>query len=152
MKNKKYIIMLIIIILLIVIDQVAKLFVINNLSDNQVLIENVISIEKVENMGMAFGFNKENIQNIFLSLFVLLIMIRFIIKHDKQTNMLVIICLSMIIAGGISNLIDRVFRGAVFDFIKLGINFPVFNFADIFIFIGWIIYMIYLLIFAFKTV
>ena len=60
--------------------------------------------------------------------------------------------LSMIIAGGVGNLIDRIFRGAVFDFIKLGINFPVFNFADIFIFIGWIIYVVYLMIFAFRTI
>ena len=152
MKNKKYVIMIIIIILLIFIDQGTKLFVANNFSDNQVLIEKVLSVEKVENRGFAFGFNKENVQNIFLSVLVLFIIIKFIIKNDKQTNMLVIICLSMIIAGGIGNLIDRIFRGAVFDFIKLGIAFPIFNFADIFIFIGWIIYLIYLLIFAFKTV
>lgn len=152
MNNKKYIIMIIIIVLLIAIDQASKIFVINNFSDNNVLIENVVSIQKIENKGIAFGFNKENIQNIFLSIFVLIVMIKFIIKHDKHTNMLVIICLSMIIAGGIGNLIDRVFRGAVFDFIKLGMNFPVFNFADMFIFIGWIIYVVYLLIFSFKTI
>lgn len=152
MKNKKNIIMIIIILVLILIDQGTKLIVSNTFEESHVLIENVISIEKVKNEGIAFGFNKDNIQNIFLSIFVIIIMIKFIIKHDKHTNMLVIVCLSMIIAGGIGNLIDRIFRGAVFDFIKLGINFPVFNFADIFIFIGWIIYVIYLLIFAFKTV
>ncbi len=152
MKKKRYIVMLIIIILLVIIDQASKMVVNNYFADSQTIIKNIISIEKVENEGFAFGFNKENIQNIILSIFVILVIIKFLIKHEKHVNKLVIICMSMIIAGGIGNLIDRIFRGAVFDFIKLGINFPVFNFADIFIFIGWIIYMIYLLIFAFRTV
>ena len=151
MKKKRYIVMLIIITLLVIIDQASKIVVNNYFADSQI-VKNIISIEKVENEGFAFGFNKENIQNIILSIFVILVIIKFLIKHEKHVNKLVIICMSMIIAGGIGNLIDRIFRGAVFDFIKLGINFPVFNFADIFIFIGWIIYMIYLLIFAFKTV
>ena len=150
--KKRYIIMIIIIVLLVFVDQFTKILVNNNFSDSQVLIENVISIEKVKNEGFAFGFNKENIQNIILSIFVIVIIIKYLIKHEKHINMLVVICMSMIVAGGIGNIIDRIFRGAVFDFIKLGINFPVFNFADIFIFIGWIIYMIYLLIFAFRTV
>ena len=152
MKKKRYIVRLIIIILLVIIDQASKMVVNNYFADSQTIIKNIISIEKVENEGFAFGFNKENIQNIILSIFVILVIIKFLIKHEKHVNKLVIICMSMIIAGGIGNLIDRIFRGAVFDFIKLGINFPVFNFADIFIFIGWIIYIIYLLIFAFKTV
>lgn len=38
------------------------------------------------------------------------------------------------------NLIDRMFRGYVIDFINIfpNINFPKFNFADIYITIGWI--------------
>lgn len=152
MKNKKYIIMLIIILLLVIIDQVSKLYISTNFSDNVILIKNILSIEKVDNEGIAFGFNKENIQNIILSILVIGLIVKFILKHDKNMNTLVRICLSMIIAGGVGNLIDRIFRGAVFDFIKLGINFPVFNFADIFIFIGWIIYVVYLMIFAFRTI
>ena len=53
----------------------------------------------------------------------------------------IIIFLSFIIAGGISNVMDRMFRGAVFDFIKIG-QFPVFNFADICIVVGWLLFAI----------
>ena len=152
MKNKKCMITIVLIILLILIDQIMKLYVSTSVNDNLVIINNILKIEKISNEGIAFGFNKENIQNIFLSILVIILIIKFLIRHEKNMNILARICLSMIISGGISNLIDRIFRGAVFDFIKLGINFPVFNFADILIFIGWIIYVIYLMIFAFRTI
>ena len=44
----------------------------------------------------------------------------------------------MVIAGGVSNLLDRVFRGYVVDFININdfINFAIFNVADIFIVVG----------------
>lgn len=51
----------------------------------------------------------------------------------------------MIIAGGFSNLIDRLVRGCVVDFIYLGdiLNLAIlknaFNFADILIFLGIVI-------------
>ena len=150
--KKRYIFMIIFIILLILLDQVSKVIVSSKFAESTILIKNIISIEKSGNQGFYLGLNKENIQNIILSIFVIIIIIKYLIKHEKYINKLVIVCMSMIIAGGVSNIIDRIFRGDVFDFIKLGINFPIFNFADIFIFIGWIIYMVYLLIFAFRTV
>ena len=47
------------------------------------------------------------------------------------------ICGAVIIAGGIGNLIDRVFRGFVIDYIEpLFIDFAIFNFADILVTCG----------------
>lgn len=43
--------------------------------------------------------------------------------------------LALILAGAVSNMIDRVFPGCVIDFINLGF-WPVFNLADIFISLG----------------
>ena len=45
--------------------------------------------------------------------------------------------LILIISGGVSNTIDRIFRGFVVEFIKIG-KLPVFNLAHIFILIGWV--------------
>lgn len=44
----------------------------------------------------------------------------------------------MILGGGISNLLDRVFRGYVVDYIDINylIKYPIFNLADILIVIG----------------
>ena len=53
---------------------------------------------------------------------------------------------SLIVAGGIGNLIDRIFRGFVVDMIEVTfINYPVFNFADICVVIGAILFCAYVL-------
>lgn len=151
MKSKKIKVMIILILILLVLDQIGKFLINKFIIFDYVLIEKTLSITKVENEGIAFGLNKQNIQNLILSIVVIFILFRFAIRQEKNLNKFVIFCLSLIISGGISNIIDRIFRGAVFDFIKLG-NLPVFNFSDMMICIGWIIYVIYLMFFAFKTI
>ena len=56
----------------------------------------------------------------------------------------------MVLAGGFGNLIDRIFRGFVVDFIDVSelINFPNFNFADIFIVLGWILLALFFAMYA----
>ena len=50
------------------------------------------------------------------------------------------IFLSFVLAGGLSNLIDRLVRGYVFEYIDFtqAVPVPVFNLADIFVTIGWL--------------
>ena len=53
----------------------------------------------------------------------------------------------LILAGGIGNVIDRIFRGFVVDYIDITgiINFPIFNLADILIVLGIAIFRIQIL-------
>lgn len=142
MESKKILrIILILVILIVLIDQISKILVDKFMPEETIILQNVLAITKYENEGIAFGFNKQNVSNIALTFLVLAIVIRFVVVQKKNLTTKVTIFLSMIIAGGISNLIDRIFRGAVFDFIKLG-DFPIFNLADIFIVIGWILFVI----------
>lgn len=48
-------------------------------------------------------------------------------------NIWILISLATIVAGGIGNLIDRIFRGYVIDYIDITplIKYPMFNIADI---------------------
>ena len=59
------------------------------------------------------------------------------------------IALSLAISGGMSNLIDRIFRGGVFDFIRV---FTItFNLADVLIVLGWILLVIFLIDYSRKN-
>jgi signal peptidase II len=60
----------------------------------------------------------------------------------KSKSVISFLGYSCIIGGAIGNVIDRVFRGAVFDFIYFhyqDYGFPIFNLADSFISLGVII-------------
>ncbi len=50
----------------------------------------------------------------------------------------------LIVAGGVGNLIDRIFRGYVVDFISVTwIGFPIFNIADCCVVIGAVLLLIF---------
>ena len=138
---------LILIIALIVIDQVTKLLTINYLLPvNSVeIFKNILSFTYVENRGAAFGI-MQNSRIFFLIFTVILIgaIIIYTIK-TKPHNRLYLISTSLIIAGGMGNFIDRLFRGYVVDMIEVTfIEYPVFNFADICVVIGAILFCIYM--------
>jgi len=61
-------------------------------------------------------------------------------KLEIGNRLWIILPVSLIVTGGVSNLIDRLHYGCVTDFIDLKI-WPVFNLADIYITIGAIIIM-----------
>ena len=69
---------------------------------------------------------------------------------DKTTK----IMLSLVLAGGISTLIDRLARGFIVDYIDINpmFQFPIFNIADIYIVFGWIILVIHTIKYTRKQI
>jgi signal peptidase II len=109
-------------------------------------------IEVVSNTGIAFGFNNSsNITNILLSLIVIALIIRFIKVQNERIDNKTMVVLSLMISGGISNVIDRFIRGGVIDFIKI-MHFPIFNIADIFIVVGWVLLVVFILLYSSKKI
>tara|TARA_B100000965_G_C19495500_1_gene715028 strand:+ start:527 stop:991 length:465 start_codon:yes stop_codon:yes gene_type:complete len=106
----------------------------------------------VPNYGVAFNIlNNESLNLGFVfSLFVFFIclyLVWLIFINQVKTNNIELISLSLILAGGLGNLIDRVSLGYVVDFIAITFNPYVFNFADVYITIGIMLYLInYLLV------
>ena len=140
--KKVFKIIVIISSILIIIDQTSKILISNFVTEDIVLIpNNTLTITKVENEGIAFGINKQNAGNIVVIIILLIIIFNYIISQRNNLKKHTVIYLSLMIAGGISNLIDRILKGAVFDFIKVG-NFPVFNIADMIIVCGWFLFLI----------
>lgn len=152
MKNKKSALILIsIIALLILLDQISKIFIIIN--PENTIIKGILSFKITENTGGAFGIGQgSTITYIVTNIVVLGIIIKFMVNGNQLIDKKTKILLSLILAGGISNLIDRIFRGYVIDFIDITelVKFPVINLADIYITIGWVGIIVIFTIFTFN--
>lgn len=121
-----------------------------------VVIPYLLKFELTYNTGAAFSFlgEKDWARTFFIiltSIVCLLIVAVFVflfVKKKKISKWLAVAS-SMIFAGAVGNLIDRVFLGVVRDFIfvfyKTRIFPAIFNVADIFLVIGVIMIFIYLL-------
>ena len=101
------------------------------------LFEGVLHLTYHENRGAAFGMLADN-RWIFMSVSVIMIVgLLIYLLLGKCENMLYTVSLSMIIGGGIGNMIDRIALGYVVDFIDFRlINFAIFNGADSFVCVG----------------
>ncbi len=134
-------IIIILSIIFLIIDQITKILVVNSLvpGENIEIIKNIFSIIYTNNTGAAFSILLG--KRIFLIVVAVLIIgvLLYYIKRNKIEKKIDIIALSFIIGGSLGNLIDRIIRGYVIDFISIKIgnyNFPIFNVADILIVIG----------------
>ena len=124
-------------IVIIIIDQLSKNLIIDK---NISIISKFLEFNYTQNTGGAFEVGKIN-YIIIISIFIIIGIIAFlIIENKKITNYISFIIL---LSGSISNLIDRIFRGFVIDFIDINLfNFPNFNIADICIILGVIFIVI----------
>ena len=140
-KNKILKLIVIITVVLILVDQASKMIIQHKFQEP--VGNDIVSITLIENTGMAFGFNSGNTKNIILTSLILLIIINFIRNQKDRIDTKTAIAISFILAGGMSNLIDRIVRGGIVDFIKIK-HFAIFNLADCYIVIGWVLLIIFL--------
>ena len=127
-------------IFIVVIDQFTKYL----MFDNHKLFINkdflLFKLDFVKNYGAAFSiFSGSRIFLSLISIFFSILLI-YLIFRKNTLNLIDLYSYSFILGGTIGNGIDRIYKGFVVDFINLNIiNFPVFNFADISINIGFIL-------------
>ena len=96
-------------------------------------------LDFVKNYGAAFNiFSGSRIFLSFISIICSILLIYLILRKNTLKS-IDLFSYSFILGGTIGNGMDRIFKGFVIDFINLNIiDFPVFNFADISINIGFI--------------
>lgn len=129
------------------VDVVIKLLVKNNLVLNQSIkvINNFFYLTYVKNTGAAWSILSG--KQMFLIIFSLIVItFLFICLLKKKTYAkLETFGYSLLIAGAVGNLIDRVVYGYVIDYLNFYIfnyNFPIFNIADTCIVIGIVLLFI----------
>ena len=136
-------------IILVIIDQLSKILI--SKGDVQItLIKNLLNITYVENRGMVFGVAQGSVYIMGgISFVVCIALIAYIVKLKKDRQK-VENSIYMILAGGIGNMIDRLFRGYVIDFIDTPF-IATFNLADSFVVIGVILLSITYIYREFKN-
>jgi len=117
-------------------DQASKVFISGILELNQTLpiIKDVFGLTLIHNRGAAFGLLKNQLYIFIITSIAAIALITYSLKTKKHSRYYVV-CLSLILAGALGNLIDRLRFGYVIDFLNFYI-WPVFNIADSCITIG----------------
>ena len=131
--------------LLIILDQLVKWAVVSNIKLGEVkgFVPSIMSLTYLQNTGAAFSI-LENQQWLFTIITLLVIggAIWYLIKNIKGSFWL-ISGLTLIIAGGLGNFIDRLRQGFVVDMFQVDfINFAVFNVADTYLTFGVLIMLL----------
>jgi signal peptidase II len=114
---------LLVIILILVADQILKIWIKTSMSlgDEIVVFKDWFILHFVENNGMAFGFEfAGEYGKIFLSVFRIIAVIAigwYLFKLAKQKDIPFgfVMCIALIFAGAIGNILDSLFYGIVFE-------------------------------------
>lgn len=134
----------IIAVLLVAVDQLTKLYAINVIrpQGTVTLIDDFYYLTYVENRGAAFGM-LQNQRIIFIAVTLLIFAVfGYILCKYKIEGKLFLAAVVLIFGGGVGNLIDRVFRGYVVDFLQFSFFAPVCNLADYFITVGAVLLIV----------
>lgn len=151
---RNLIIDIVVMVLLLILDQFTKNLAVLYLKDKPAipLISGVLEFNYLENRGAAFGM----LQNqkwffLFVGIIILGVIVYILIKTPTEKKYIKLhILLTLIAAGAIGNMIDRLSFNYVVDFIyfKL-IDFPIFNVADIYVTCATIV-LIIVFLFVYK--
>ena len=143
---KENILMFFLIILVFFLDRYSKTFMLSNLNENLIYINDFINFDLIWNTGIGFGFLRSSSSLVYNSITVIVgiivITLFFIsLKSDKFDKT----AFSLIIGGALGNFYDRILFKAVPDFIDIhygNFHWFTFNLADIFISMGIIAFIL----------
>jgi signal peptidase II len=122
-------------------DRASKYCIMQNIWHSQKICS-FLNVYKAYNHGIAWGIGNglEQNQTSILTVFIAGVLCYFFwFMHTQIKNNITQTACLLILAGGVSNFMDRLQYGNVIDFIQLhhgDLYFPVFNFADVYITIG----------------
>ena len=134
--------------LLVALDQLVKYLVLTYipLGGHVPFLPYLVELTYVQNTGAAFSMFEEHTWQLALVSLVMSAVLAVALWKNFFRHPLGKVTLTLLLAGAVGNLIDRVFRGFVVDmFNVLFMHFAVFNVADICVVVGGIAAAVYYL-------
>lgn len=139
--------------LMIVLDQVIKFLVRANipLGESVPFLPHIMDLTYVQNTGAAFSMLSKHTWVLTLVSAAIVAVIAVLVAKGVLAGRLGKFSATLIMAGGIGNLIDRLFLKYVTDMFQTTfMNFAVFNWADCCVTVGAVLLFVYLLLFFGK--
>jgi signal peptidase II len=140
------------ILVMIALDQAAKAVISRTIElyESRPVIPGFLNLTRIHNRGAIFGaFNQSNNTAVFIALTVASLLalglVVFYFFKTPSSDRLVKIGLSLIMAGALGNLFDRLTRGFVIDFLDVYVrnsHWPFFNVADACISVGAVLMLV----------
>ena len=152
-----YILAIIISVLTLLADQYTKYFISSNfrLGEGTNFLKGFIDIVYIHNTGGAWGLLSGSTYILLgLTCVIIALLIVYFVKYGRKSKLL-FWAISLVISGGLGNMIDRVFRGGkVVDFLHFEFypTFPVFNVADIGVVVGAGLLILYFVLDTLKDI
>lgn len=140
---------LFVVALCIIADQALKLWTVANLAlyESMPLLPGIVELYYIQNTGGGFSILTGHTWLLALLTVGLMGILAALLIKKVFTHPLAMWTLTLIIGGGLGNLIDRVRLGYVVDMFNLTfMNYPIFNIADIFVVCGAIGFAVYYLL------
>ena len=126
---------------LVALDQLVKYLVVRNipLGEHVPFLPHILDLTYLQNTGAAFSLFEEHTWILTLISLAMSVLLAVALAKKFFRHPLGRVCLSLLLAGAVGNLIDRALQGYVVDmFHVLFMSFAVFNVADICVVVGGI--------------
>ena len=125
------------------IDQVIKYFI-SLYQPAKKIIPGILELTYSKNTGTVFGIAPEHNREFLILSIVIILMLTVIIFKVTKKYAKARFYWELILAGGLGNVIDRIYRGFVVDYLYIK-PFGICNFADILIVLGVLLLLVHLL-------
>ena len=126
-------------------DRYSKIEILQNFNDKTFYINDFLNLDLTWNTGVGFGLLSSSSEFYYNAVSIIIaIVILFLILYFINSKKVDKIAFSIILGGALGNFYDRLFFKAVPDFIDFHYNnfhWFTFNFADIFITLGVMLYL-----------
>ena len=124
--------------LVLALDQVTKLVVITYLNLGQSWpLEGAFRFTYATNTGSAFSLFQDRTLFLIVASFIAILFLLYFYKIQSKPGLVLRLAIGLQLGGAFGNLIDRIWRGAVIDFLDVG-WWPIFNVADSSVVVGMV--------------
>lgn len=128
----------IIIGIVLIVDQLSKYLILINMAPGQSIpiFDEIFYLTFVRNTGAAFSnFQDQRWGLVVVTSLVLIVLMVFFVRNIRKEHWSLLLATSLIVGGGLGNLLDRIRLGYVVDMFDFQF-WPVFNIADMGVVIG----------------